>query len=103
MASSKIYQGARSIVGYIANSGFFGSRVLFLDRKIKFSEKNTKTTVVKNKKYGSASFKKQEIVVDVSQDLPFRVKFISIGIESYGPNNPPPIGIAIIGFNNYIL
>jgi hypothetical protein len=36
-------------------------------------------------------------------DLPFRVRFINIGIESYGPNNPPPIGIAVIGLNNYIL
>jgi hypothetical protein len=35
--------------------------------------------------------------------LPFRIKFTNIGIESYGPNNPAPIGIAIIGFNNYIL
>ena len=35
--------------------------------------------------------------------LPFRVAFTTLGIESYGPNNPPPIGIAIIGYNNYIL
>jgi hypothetical protein len=39
----------------------------------------------------------------ISSTLPFRVKFINIGIEGYGPNNPAPIGIAIIGFNNYIL
>lgn len=39
----------------------------------------------------------------INQTLPFRVKFINIGIEGYGPNNPPPIGIAIIGVNNYIL
>lgn len=39
----------------------------------------------------------------ISSTLPFRVKFINIGIEGYGPNNPAPIGIAIIGFNNFIL
>lgn len=39
----------------------------------------------------------------INQVLPFRVKFVNIGIEGYGPNNPAPIGIAIIGFNNYIL
>lgn len=39
----------------------------------------------------------------LSSVFPFRVKFINIGIEGYGPNNPAPIGIAIIGFNNYIL
>jgi hypothetical protein len=35
--------------------------------------------------------------------LPFRVKFINIGISGYNPNSPAPIGIAIIGVNNYIL
>ena len=41
--------------------------------------------------------------VKVSTILPFRVKFTNIGIESWGPNNVPPIGIAVIGINNYIL
>lgn len=35
--------------------------------------------------------------------LPFYVKFTTIGIEGYGPGNVPPIGIAIVGVNNYIL
>lgn len=35
--------------------------------------------------------------------LPFRVKFTNIGIPAYGPSEVPPIGIAIVGFNNYIL
>ena len=36
--------------------------------------------------------------------LPFYVRFTNIGIEGgYGPSNPAPIGIAIIGTNNYIL
>lgn len=39
----------------------------------------------------------------INDVLPFRVKFINIGIEGYGPNNPAPIGIAIIGYSNYIL
>jgi hypothetical protein len=41
--------------------------------------------------------------IRIKQDLPFRIKFMNIGISSYGPSNVPPIGIAIIGFNNYIL
>lgn len=41
--------------------------------------------------------------IKVKDALPFRVKFINIGIESYGEFNVPPIGIAIVGFNNYIL
>jgi hypothetical protein len=39
----------------------------------------------------------------IKDQLPFRVRFTNIGIPSYGPGNVPPIGIAIIGFNNYIL
>lgn len=35
--------------------------------------------------------------------LPFYIKFSTIGIPTYGPNNVPPIGIAIVGVNNYIL
>jgi hypothetical protein len=35
--------------------------------------------------------------------LPFRVRFKNLGFLQYGPNNPAPIGIAVIGFSNYII
>ena len=41
--------------------------------------------------------------IKVKEDLPFRVKFINVGIESYNEFNIAPIGIAVIGFNNYVL
>lgn len=50
--------------------------------------------------------------VKVSQDLPktkvenilpFRVRLENINLATYNASNPPPIGIQIIGFNNYIL
>jgi hypothetical protein len=41
--------------------------------------------------------------VKVTQTLPFRVKITNIGVPSYSATNAPPVGIAIIGFNNYIL
>lgn len=50
-----------------------------------------------------AKIQKADYSSSVKDFLPFRVKFINIGIEGYGPNNVPPIGIAIIGINNYIL
>lgn len=40
--------------------------------------------------------------VKVSQKLPFYVRFENIGIGAYGPSSPAPIGIAVIGLNNYI-
>jgi hypothetical protein len=48
-----------------------------------------------------AEIKKSAEVRDV---LPFRISFINIMVPGYSyPNNVPPIGIAVIGFNNYIL
>jgi septin family protein len=40
---------------------------------------------------------------DIINVLPFRVRFSSIPFEQYGQNNPPGIGLQIIGINNYIL
>jgi hypothetical protein len=39
----------------------------------------------------------------VIYNLPFRVKITNITVPGYSPTNVPPIGIAIIGINNYIL
>jgi hypothetical protein len=39
----------------------------------------------------------------IADVLPFRISFTNIGIGSYGPGDPAPIGIAVIGVNNYIL
>lgn len=41
--------------------------------------------------------------VKFTELLPFRVKFVNIGLEAYGPGNAAPIGIAIIGLNNYVM
>ena len=43
------------------------------------------------------------ILCDMATVMPFRVKFTTIDINAYSPTNPAPIGIAVIGFNNYIL
>jgi hypothetical protein len=39
----------------------------------------------------------------VEHDLPFRIKFSSVGVPGYGPPGFPGIGIQVIGYNNYIL
>ena len=41
--------------------------------------------------------------VKINEVLPFRVRFTNIMIPGYSANNPAPIGIAVIGLNNYIL
>ena len=42
-------------------------------------------------------------VVTPTDILPFRLTITNIGIEGYRPNNPPGIGVQVIGFSNYIL
>lgn len=39
----------------------------------------------------------------VISELPFKIRITNITVPGYSPTNVPPIGIAIIGFNNYIL
>ena len=39
----------------------------------------------------------------VISDLPFHIRITNITVPSYTPQNVPPIGLAIIGINNYIL
>ena len=39
----------------------------------------------------------------VISDLPFYIRVTNITVPSYTPQNVPPIGLAIIGVNNYIL
>jgi hypothetical protein len=39
----------------------------------------------------------------VDSVLPFRVKFSNTDAVTYGPGNAAPIGIAIVGFNNYVM
>lgn len=45
----------------------------------------------------------KQIKVKINETLPFRVKFLPGIISGSSPNNPAPIGIAIVGVNNYIL
>lgn len=57
----------------------------------------------KTKNFGILKFVRGKRKTKIQQVLPFRVKFINVGISGYGPGNVPPIGIAVIGVNNYIL
>lgn len=68
--------------------------------KITYGVHSATTTAVD---YGIAKITDIQHGVKLSSILPFYVKFATIGIPGYGPNNVPPIGIAIVGVNNYIL
>jgi hypothetical protein len=42
-------------------------------------------------------------IITPTDILPFRLTITNIGIEGYRQDNPPGIGVQIIGFSNYIL
>lgn len=60
------------------------------------------------KKVKASDFSKAKIIfgyrkVKAESILPFRVKFSNTDAETYGPGNAAPIGIAVIGKNNYVM
>jgi hypothetical protein len=58
---------------------------------------------VNEKDYGILRTKFYDRYTKAEAILPFRIAFSSVDIPGYGRENPAPIGIAVIGLNNYIL
>jgi hypothetical protein len=92
------------------------SEVTDLSPKSSFSQQEAKTlksindlsgrvlTNAISKQYPKSTF--FQVVfskTSASEILPFRVSFESIGVKSYDNQYVPPVGIQVIGFNNYIL
>lgn len=103
MAQAKFFTSDNAITKSVKNANFFYSKINSFKRKIKFIDSKSKVKSVRNKNYPVAKIENVDRQVKVEEFLPFRVKFINIGIEGYGPSNPPGLGVAIIGYNNYIL
>jgi len=100
---SVIREGEKPKVPSVKNKNFFLSKISFKPATTKIFEKLYRVGFIKNDNYFLSDVRFKPIHVKTESTLPFRVRFVNIGIESYGPNNPAPIGIAVIGFNNYIL
>jgi len=100
---SVIREGEKPKVASVKNKNFFLSKINFKPTTTKIFEKLYRVGFVKNDNYFISDLKFNPIHVKAESALSFRVRFVNIGIESYTPNNPAPIGIAVIGYNNYIL
>ena len=73
-------------------------------RAVLTDKPKVKTKSVTQSDYPVVKIAEGKRLVKINQTLPFRVRFINITVPGYSfPNNVPPVGIAIIGFNNYIL
>jgi hypothetical protein len=62
-----------------------------------------RVTIPKAVDYPVTKIKYSRPTTIVQSVLPFRVRFTTIGIEGYSPNNPPGIGIQVIGYSNWII
>ncbi len=71
-------------------------------KAIIIKDNKTITKSVKTANFFTSRLKFKFGKVKINQTLPFRIKFTNIGIQNY-PGGAAPIGIAIIGVNNYIL
>jgi hypothetical protein len=74
MSKAVIVDDTKRSVKFVKNSNSFNSKIKFVPGKVRINE-----------------------------TIPFKVKFINIGIQSYTRNNAAPIGIAIIGVSNYVM
>lgn len=66
-------------------------------------ERKVNTRKLSSKLFPIFNIVRPKRTVLINQKIPFRVRFTNIGIEGYGPNNVPGIGIQVIGYSNYIL
>jgi hypothetical protein len=72
------------------------SSVISLKQKQKLRSLDTKN-------YPISKISEGRRTVKINQVLPFRISFTNIMVPGYSASNPAPIGIAVIGVNNYIL
>lgn len=79
------------------------TKILDISFRTRLTDKSFTSSKIRSKNYPITKFTNENRFVRLNTDIPFRVRFTTIGIEGYGPNNVPPIGIAVIGYSNYIL
>jgi hypothetical protein len=74
-----------------------------IGRSQTISNIETITTTVESIPGYSSLISSIAFLVTAAEILPFRLTITNIGIEGYRQNNPPGIGVQVIGFSNYIL
>jgi hypothetical protein len=63
----------------------------------------TATVISKTKRSSELVDSCKNRISEVIYAIPFKIRVTNITVPGYSPTNVPPIGIAIIGLNNYIL
>ena len=103
MAKAVITTKNQGILSTIEAANYYIIDITDVSYISEISANDNKVKTIKTSNYPNVSLYEKSNSAKIIFDLPFKVKFTNIGIEGYSANNVPPIGIAIIGFNNYIL
>jgi hypothetical protein len=64
---------------------------------------NNKTKSIFLTNYPLATITESQRLVQITEVLPFRVRFSAIQVEKIGLGNTPAIPLQVIGYSNYIL
>jgi hypothetical protein len=103
MASSTIVYNQPINATSVNISNNYSADVILKDGSAMVQDKSYKTGKINTSTYALAKPVESKRSVKVSQRLPFYISFQNVTISGYGPSNPAPIGIAVVGFSNYIL
>lgn len=93
-------------VGFFAAYSYAKSTVVDLQARISkvFAKPINRLANVSNIQNQTKNVtRKHYSIITPSEILPFRIRFTTINIRPYDARNPAPVGIAVIGVNNYIL
>lgn len=103
MASSRIVYDQPINVETIFIADNYPAEIKYSSGTAKILDGKFETRSIKQSDFYNAKIVQSKRTVRVSQKLPFYVRFENVNIAGYGPSNPAPIGIAVIGGNNWIL
>ena len=78
----------------------FISKIEYNPIVVKIEDYKRSPRFIETKNSFSSTIREDVNSVIINEVLPFRIRFTNLGTTGY---NVPPIGLAIIGYNNYIL
>lgn len=103
MANARIIQQSDLFLDFVVQKDSRRAVVSDKDISVKITDASPSSKNIQAKDYPNTRINDIKVNTIVKEQLPFRVKFLNKGFSAYSPENPPPIGVAVIGFNNYIL
>lgn len=103
MAKAVILDKLNGKLSSLKNSDYYISRITYSAYNAVLRTVGIRSSKIQTVDYPTSTISYPKVTARPESVLPFRVKITNIMVEGYGPNNPPPIGIAVIGINNYIL